>query len=582
MMEAVAEGGQLLLGRRPELAEAAVATGDLDPLVSRRHARLQREGDRLLVERLPGARHEFVSAETRESLPDRMVLEPGGTFSIHAMGRLIFHWVRDPAEVKELRRLRKPREDAFSGEISLHGMQEHLQALQYDLPLVLQGWREPVDLLARLARFLSRHLQGQGRMRAGFLSLRPDGHYQLLAEDDGLDNGASRISRSLLRRWREDGGAVHGEILIYPPSAPSASGGEAAAAGLSIDHAYDWIGLVPVGLEGETAFQPCRAGGSEMVLYLESSGGLVPAAVLPFARLLTGLAASLLSTWESQRVRQHLGSFFSPRLRDLMSEGRMDLLEPADRLCTVLMLDREGSSRRVEEAATAADRLILLQENVKLLEVASRAVEETGGTVADFTGDGLLAFWGWPDGPDTVNHVRQGMEAVHRILAATVCQEGFPAIRMGLHTGPVAVGQIGPPSHFKIGVFGETVNLAARLEGLGKSFGPVVLSEAVAYFCQGPECLPLRRLARVIPAGFSQGCALYAPLPPALTAASAACYTAALEAFERQEWAACGQLLRHPGLAGDLPAGWLGQQAVRYEAQPPGAGWDGSVRMDQK
>lgn len=110
---------------------------------------------------------------------------------------------------------------------------------------------------------------------------------------------------------------------------------------------------------------------------------------------------------------------------------------------------------------------------------ATEAVRREGGHVARFLGDGVLAYFGWPEAheDDAERAVRSGLAA-----AAAVAGLGTPAgplaARVGIATGPVVVGQVvGEGEARERGAVGETPNLAARLQALAEP-GAVVVDAA--------------------------------------------------------------------------------------------------------
>ena len=58
------------------------------------------------------------------------------------------------------------------------------------------------------------------------------------------------------------------------------------------------------------------------------------------------------------------------------------------------------------------------------------------------------------------------------IRAALATDPGSPAIRIGIQSGPTLVGNIGAPGRLNYTLVGDTVNVAQRLEQLGKSVSP--------------------------------------------------------------------------------------------------------------
>ncbi len=115
------------------------------------------------------------------------------------------------------------------------------------------------------------------------------------------------------------------------------------------------------------------------------------------------------------------------------------------------------------------------------------AIMEYNGTINDFLGDAILAFWGAPIAQE--DHALLACQAALRCREFLVdlerkwVTEGLPprTYRFGINTGEVIVGNIGSPSHFKYSAVGENVNLASRLEGANKYYGTQILISEKTY-----------------------------------------------------------------------------------------------------
>ncbi len=87
------------------------------------------------------------------------------------------------------------------------------------------------------------------------------------------------------------------------------------------------------------------------------------------------------------------------------------------------------------------------------------------GHIAQYLGDGVLVYFGYPAAheEDAVRAVRSGLE----IVAAVGQLEFTPPlqVRVGIHTGPVVVGEIGAGERTERLALGETPNIAARVQG---------------------------------------------------------------------------------------------------------------------
>src|SRR5712691_6462084 len=112
------------------------------------------------------------------------------------------------------------------------------------------------------------------------------------------------------------------------------------------------------------------------------------------------------------------------------------------------------------------------------------------GHIAQYLGDGLLVYFGYPlaHEDDAQRAVRAGLGMVEAMGALTTRleqQHGVRlAVRSGIHTGPVVVGEMGEGSRREQLALGETPNVAARLESLAAP-NTVVISAALHQLVQG-------------------------------------------------------------------------------------------------
>lgn len=101
-----------------------------------------------------------------------------------------------------------------------------------------------------------------------------------------------------------------------------------------------------------------------------------------------------------------------------------------------------------------------------------RAVQRFDGHVAQYLGDGLLVYFGYPAAheDDAERAVRAGLAIVGTVSQgnpALARQHGLElAVRIGIHTGPVVVGEMGSGASREILAVGDATHLAARLEGV--------------------------------------------------------------------------------------------------------------------
>jgi class 3 adenylate cyclase len=161
-------------------------------------------------------------------------------------------------------------------------------------------------------------------------------------------------------------------------------------------------------------------------------------------------------------------------------------VEAERRQVTVLFTDMVGftsfSERAGEEAA-----YVLMRSLSKLMD---EAVNEQGGVIRGFTGDGIMAVFGAPvafeDAP--LRACRAALSILQRLKAAGLDLEAKhgvrPQLRIGLDTGAAVVGKVEHSADAGVTVLGDTVNLAARLQALAEP-DCILMSEATHRLVQG-------------------------------------------------------------------------------------------------
>jgi class 3 adenylate cyclase/ABC-type nitrate/sulfonate/bicarbonate transport system substrate-binding protein len=201
-------------------------------------------------------------------------------------------------------------------------------------------------------------------------------------------------------------------------------------------------------------------------------------------------------------LRNSLQSFslFAPVdvVRGLIKSGIPLALGVEKRFVTILFADLENFSTYAEQSEPDD----LLDQMSIYFEEVSRAISDEKGTVDKFIGDGIMAFWGAPVAlPDHVLRACAGaLRAARRMgrLNETWRAEGRPTfrIRIGLNSADVLVGNIGSSERFSYTVIGDGVNVAARLEGINKTFDTAIcISDSV--FCAVTSEIVARPLRRV-------------------------------------------------------------------------------------
>lgn len=156
------------------------------------------------------------------------------------------------------------------------------------------------------------------------------------------------------------------------------------------------------------------------------------------------------------------------------------------RQLTVLFCDMVGSTQ-IAAAFDAEDWREMLREYQQF--VAS-SVEALDGSVAQYLGDGVVAYFGYPEAheDDAERAVRAGLEVVTALLSRREELErryGQPlSCRIGIHTGPVVIGEVGGGGRSEMLAIGATTNVAARLQSAAHP-NTVVISKATLNLVRG-------------------------------------------------------------------------------------------------
>ncbi|NNG05730.1 MAG: adenylate/guanylate cyclase domain-containing protein [Inquilinus sp.] len=143
---------------------------------------------------------------------------------------------------------------------------------------------------------------------------------------------------------------------------------------------------------------------------------------------------------------------------------------------TVMFTDIEDFS---ELAGTMAPAAVMDMLNA-YFTVLAEPIQAFKGTINNFIGDAVLTTFNLPvaDADHAANAVRCALEIQRRLAGERLPGGVVLKTRIGINTGPVVAGSLGPPDRLAYTVLGDQVNLAARVEVLNKRFGSHVLVTA--------------------------------------------------------------------------------------------------------
>lgn len=247
----------------------------------------------------------------------------------------------------------------------------------------------------------------------------------------------------------------------------------------------------------------------------------------------------------AERAHAALSRHFSPELaKRLAASGEGEGIEVQWRDVATIFTDITGFTSLVETAPPETLGELLNEYVGGMTEI----VFEHEGTVAKIIGDALQVLFNAPgDQPDYATRavacahdldawaqdfcVRQSAKGVH-----------FGATRIGIHAGPALVGNFGGNRFFDYTAYGDSINIAARLEAANKHLGTrICVSASVA---KAAENFQGRPVGELMLRGRSEPLRAFEPLPQAkFEAAETALYS---EAFAKME---AGDIAAMPAFA---------------------------------
>ena len=210
--------------------------------------------------------------------------------------------------------------------------------------------------------------------------------------------------------------------------------------------------------------------GRQVVVFLVTAGAL--AALVRRARRLVGRQVA------AERERANLSRYFSPNLVDELSRTDQPLGPTREQSVAVVFADMVGFTRLAESLSPTAVIELLREFHGRMQAV----VFTHGGTVDKYIGDAVMATFGTPrvgaaDASNALRAAHAMCEAVAAWNALRAARDQAPVrIGIGVHYGPVVLGDIGGESRLEFAVLGDTVNVASRLERLTRELGATIVA----------------------------------------------------------------------------------------------------------
>jgi adenylate cyclase len=195
---------------------------------------------------------------------------------------------------------------------------------------------------------------------------------------------------------------------------------------------------------------------------------------------------------QRRQIRSQFVQYMSPALVEQLAHSPEKLvLGGEEREMTIMFSDMRGFTSISETYKSDPQGLTALMN--RFLTPLSNAILARKGTIDKYMGDAIMAFWNAPldDKEHQLNACEAALDMLERVdglnrARQKEAQDGGHVyvplnIGVGLNTGTCVVGNMGSDVRFDYSVFGDSVNLASRLEGQSKEYGfPIIVGSKTA------------------------------------------------------------------------------------------------------
>ena len=321
---------------------------------------------------------------------------------------------------------------------------------------------------------------------------------------------------------------------------------------------------------------------------------IYPWVVISLVYLVASLIGYLRTEARQREIRSAFSRYMSPHyVEELAKHPEKLVLGGEMRVMTIMFCDIRGFTSRAE----GMDAHALTHFMNTFLSPMTEIITEEKGTIDKYIGDCIMAFWNAPlDDPDHAKNAVHAAQLMRRKLIelnhmwaeeAAAAGKSFRPVQIGIgiNTGECCVGNFGSQEHFDYSLLGDPVNLASRLEGLGKVYGiDLVIGEETASRLDEPALIEVDLVAVK---GKSQAGRVYT-LPPERIEAEefGDRHSDLLRAYRHQDWSAALGLLADSRLAAArhlAPVYDLYRRRIaHFQIEAPPADWDGVFTAEEK
>ncbi len=223
------------------------------------------------------------------------------------------------------------------------------------------------------------------------------------------------------------------------------------------------------------------------------------------------------------------------------------------------------------------------------LDIETEIILNNGGDVDKFVGDEMMAFFAGPKKEYNACKAAMEIRAAMRAQQELALADGSDYISMGIgiNTGKVVFGSVGARSRMDFTSIGDTVNLAARLEGANKAYGSkAIITEAV--FDKLKDTFVCRELDFIKVKGKNEPVRIFEILQTKAAATDKLfeikdLFEKGLTAYRKQSWDKAEEMFQLCNEKyQDMPSVIFLDRIAHFKTNPPPKKWDGVFEMKVK
>jgi adenylate cyclase len=292
-----------------------------------------------------------------------------------------------------------------------------------------------------------------------------------------------------------------------------------------------------------------------------------------------------------QQIKKQFGSYLSPALVEKLQKNPELLRLGGDtRELSIMFTDVRGFTTISEHYGSDVQGLTKIMN--RYMTAMTAKILDNNGTLDKYIGDAQMAFWNAP--LDEADHAKLAVKTALEMLKDLerfndeIRLEGIPAFGMGLgiNTGRVVVGNMGSDQRFDYTCLGDSVNLAARLEGQSKPYCvKMILGERTAELVK--EDYLLLELDEIAVKGKTKGVRIFTIVEDKqINRIYAKNHNNFIEHYRKQEWADAINLVRvlETAFGGELSDYYhmMIERIEELKVNDLGDNWDGIFRATSK